>query len=83
MLSTIQEYNQWLKNYDLLLEQARRAFVLGQQEVVYDINERILNTQVQIAICAKRLKEESKANPRNSVRSSVSRDVKVSKNPSV
>lgn len=77
MLTILQEYNQWLDNYEMLLQRAQKAFVAKRQDVVEDINKRILNTQVQIAICARELKKQGYSNPNSTIGSTVNRRVEI------
>lgn len=63
MLTLIEEYNQWLDNYDILLNQLRAAYRFKNKRAINDINKRVLNTQVQISMCARALKKQGYADP--------------------
>jgi hypothetical protein len=77
MLTLVEEYNQWLENYESLLISLRWAFRNKNTAQIEDINTRILNTQVQIAICARQLKKEGYPYPPDTVGSTVGGHVSV------
>lgn len=79
MLTIEQEYKQWLENYELLLHQLKAAWRFRNKKKIEELNKRILNTQVQIAMCARKLKKQSDSNS-NSPRSvTIGRNVKIGK----
>lgn len=80
MLDCKQEYEQWLKNYDILLSELKAAWRFKNKRKIDEINKRILNTQVQIAMCAKRLKEKTNPDANRRIGSSVSTNVNCRKN---
>lgn len=83
MLTLIQEYNQWLENYEILLYELQLAFRYKNIPAIDEINQRILNTQVQIAICARRLKKEGHSDPRYAVSPTVPGNIQVAEYPSM
>lgn len=83
MLTIKEEYDQWLVNYEILLNQLRASYRFKNIQRIEEINKRILNTQVQIAICALRLKKEGNSDPKSPVGAPVSGDVKVRKHAPV
>jgi len=74
-----EEYKQWLVNYESLLIQMRAAYRFKNKKAIVDLEKRILNTQVQIAMCSRALEQEGNTDSNNIVGSSVNRDVKVRK----
>ena len=78
-----EELKQWLLNYELLLIDMRAAYRFKNKEAIDDLGQRILNTQVQIAMCNRALEKVSNANPNSGVGTSVSGDVEVRKNSSM
>lgn len=83
MLTLIEEYNQWLENYESLLISLRWAFRNKNTRQIEDINQRILNTQVQIAICARALKKQGYSDPRVAISTPVPGNVQVAENPTM
>lgn len=79
MLTPIQEYRQWLENYEILLEQLKGAWRFKNLKAIDELNKRILNTQVQIAICARALEKERKAKSQGIISSAISRYIQVRK----
>ena len=57
-----QEYAQWLKNYEELLDQLKIALRFNNKQIAEDLQTRIVTTQVQIAMCARLLKQNHDAN---------------------
>lgn len=82
-LTPLQEYDQWLDNYDILLEQLRAAYRFKNQAKIPELHKRILQTQMQIAMSAKALKEIGNAHARNVISAPISADVKVRKHTPV
>lgn len=82
-LTTIEEYNEWLNVYEMLLTDLQGAWRFKNVEALEDLNKRILNTQVQIAICARKLKKEGYTDPRYAVRSTVSGQVQFTGNSTI
>lgn len=74
-----QEYDLWLGNYEILLKQLQAAYRFKNIAQIDNLSQRILNTQVQIAICARRLKKEGNPGADSSVGSTVGGDVEISK----
>lgn len=83
MLTLEQEYNQWLENYEMLLMELKWAFYYKNKDAIKDLNERIINTQVQIAICARELKKQRYSDPSYAVSSPIPRHVQVAEYPSM
>lgn len=83
MLTIEQEYKQWLENYELLLCQLRAAWRFRNKKKIEEINKRILNTQVQISMCARKLKKQSDSNSDSARSVAVGRNVKIGKYSSV
>ncbi len=82
-LSLKEEQQQWLANYDILLKQIRSAYRFKNRRAIEDLSERILNTQVQIAIVTRALEKEGNTDPYSRVSAAISRYVKVANNPPV
>lgn len=71
------ELDQWLDNYDKLLNEMRAAYIFKNKEAIDDLSKRILNTQVQIAICTKRLKEQGYAYSKTTIGSCVRANIDI------
>ncbi len=77
VLTLEQEYRQWVLNYEILLKDIQAAYKFKNALAVDKIGKRIMNTQAQIAMCARKLEEKRKANARSTIRPSVDRDIEV------
>lgn len=83
MLTLEQEFNQWLENYEILLGQLKASYRFKNKNKIDSINKRILETQVQIAMCARALKEKRDSKTNRVIGSSISTNVKVRKHTPV
>lgn len=77
-MTTLEEYNQWLENYEYLLGQLQTAFRFHNRQAIEDIQTRILTTQVQIAMTALRLKKEGNSGPDSAGSPAVCGNVEIS-----
>lgn len=82
-LTLEQEYKQWLMNYELLLVDMKSAYYFKNKKAIDRLGKRILTTQVQIAICARKLEEKRRTNANNAVRPAIDRNVKIRKDSTV
>lgn len=77
MLNSKEEYEHWLNNYEYLLGQLSAAWKFKNKKAIEELSNRVMTTQVQIAICARRLKKEGYTQSKRVIRPSVSTDIKI------
>ena len=78
-----QEQKQWLYNYRLLLNQLENAYRTKNKEAIDDLGNRILATQVQIAMVTLQLEENGNTGTDNTVSSTINSSVDITNNPPI
>ena len=83
MLTIEEEYDQWLENYKILLDQLKAAYRFKNKDKIEFLHKRVLATQVQIAMCASALKEVRNSKTQAVISAPISTHVKVRKHSPV
>ena len=78
-----EELQQWIKNYDVLTERLSAAFKFKNKLEIDSLSKRIVLTQRQIAEVAITLEKNSNPDAYNTVGTTVSSCVDISKYPSL
>jgi hypothetical protein len=82
-MTSKEELNLWIKNYDILKEELRAAFFFKNQSAIDDISSRLINTQRMIAECIYSLEKNSGGYANNSVGSAIGSGVDVTDYPAM